>query len=119
MPAIRVIPMDDVHNDEDLIAYFRYFIKLIAAMAREFASAAAVLSAMLRAYDEKAGKRGRRRKVVRPLALAAGVMVLVSKYLALSARRFQVEYAEEIAAAKRPRRQSSRSFRFGDGRDAA
>jgi uncharacterized membrane protein len=108
---LKVMTIDDVVNDEDLKRYFEYNRKTINFFAYQFAVAAASLKAMLKDHDKRAG-RNRRAKVARPLALAAGIMVLVAKYLALSARRFDQEYATERQAAGRQRR-AARSMRFG------
>lgn len=108
---VRIRTIDDVANDEQLKDMLKTFRQTVTLLCREFAHAAADLSAMLRVYDQKAGRK-RRGKVVRPLALAAAVLVLVSRYVTLCAKRFEVEYAEEIAAHRRRARQPRR-FRFG------
>lgn len=114
MSTMRIMTIDDVENDEDLKRYFAYNRKLIVFMAREFANTAAELSAMLKAHDDRSGKK-RRGKVVRPMALASGVLILVSKYVTLSSRRFKLEYAEEIESANRRRPQRGRkSMNFGN-----
>jgi hypothetical protein len=109
----RVWTIDDVQNDEDLRRYFRNQRKLITWLAREYASTAAQLSAMLKAHDDRARKR-RRGRVVRPMALAAGVLILISKYLTASAKRFEVEYHDEIKASGRRVRRTDRTIHFGD-----
>lgn len=123
MTTIRLPEIQDVEDDVDLLLHIKQTRKACGKFARELANTAGDLSAMLKAYDEAAKKRGRRKKVIRPLALAAGVMILVSKYLALTGRRFTVEYAEEIAAAravrKGPRRRQAARRRFRFTGDAA
>jgi hypothetical protein len=99
--------IDDVETDEDLKRYYAYNRKLITFLAREFANTAAELAAMLKAHDEAAGQK-RRGKVVRPIALASGVLILVAKYVTLSARRFETEYQPEIDANRRGRRRTNR-----------
>jgi hypothetical protein len=112
--TLRIMTIDDVENDEDLKRYYAYNRKLIVFIAREFANTAAELSAMLKAHDERSGRK-RRGKVVRPMALASGVLILVSKYVTLSSRRFKAEYAEEIDSANRRRPQRGRkSMNFGN-----
>jgi hypothetical protein len=110
--TMRIMTIDDVQNDEDLKQYYAYNRKLVTFLAREFANTAAELSAMLKAHDEKAGKK-RRGKVVRPMALAAGVLILVSKYVTLSSRRFATEYQPEIEANRRRPQRARRNFNFG------
>jgi hypothetical protein len=109
---MRIMTIDDVENDEDLKRYYNYQRKLITFLAREFANTAAELSAMLKAHDERAGKK-RRGKVVRPMALAAGVLILVSKYVTLSSRRFAVEYQPEIDNNRRRPRRGAKTMNFG------
>lgn len=109
--SLRVMTIDDVNTDEDLKRFFKTTRSIVNALSMMLALAAATLKAMLKDYDKKAGKR-RRGKVARPLALAAGTLILVSKFLTLAARRFDQEYNEEIAASGR-RRQQSRRIRFG------
>lgn len=114
MSTLRVMTIDDVQTDEDLAKYYAYNRKLVVFLAREFANTAAELSAMLKAHDERSGKK-RRGKVVRPMALASGVLILVGKYVTLSSRRFKTEYADEIESANRRRPQRGRrSMNFGD-----
>jgi hypothetical protein len=110
--TVRVMTIDDVQTDEDLQKYYAYNRKLLVFLAREFANTAAELSAMLKAHDERAGKK-RRGKVVRPMALAAGVLILVGKYVTLSSRRFKLEYQPEIDANKRRPTRTRRSMNFG------
>lgn len=111
--TLRVMTIDDVQTDEDLKRYYAYNRKLVTFLAREFANTAAELAAMLKAHDEKAGKK-RRGKVVRPMALAAGVLILVARYVTLSCRRFEVEYQPEIQANRRGRaRRGRRTMDFG------
>lgn len=113
MATVRIATIDEVNTDEDLKRYFAYMRKLIALLIRELAHAAGDLSAVLKAYDRKAGRR-RRGKVVRPLALAAGVLVLVSKYITTAAKRFEVEYQPEIDSRRRgAHRRRDRTFTFG------
>lgn len=111
--SVRIMTIEDVTTDDDLLNYYRYTRRLAHSLAREFAATAADLSAMLKAHDKRSGRR-RRGKVVRPMALAAGVMMLIARYIALSAKRFQVEYQPEIEANKRRRPSpSGRTIRFG------
>jgi hypothetical protein len=109
----RVFTIDDVQNDEDLRRYFANNRKLITWLAREYANSAAGLSAMLKPHDQRSRKK-RRSKVVRPMALAAAVLILISKYLTLAAKRFEVEYREEIQASGRKPRRTNRTMNFGD-----
>jgi hypothetical protein len=112
--TLRIMTIDDVQNDEDLKQYYAYNRKLVTFLAREFANTAAELSAMLKAHDERApGGKKRRGKVVRPMALAAGVLILVSKYITLSSRRFATEYQQEIEANRRRPTRGRRNFTFG------
>jgi hypothetical protein len=111
MPTIRVMTIADVHNDQDLKDYYKYNRKMMTYLAREYAATAAELGAMLKAHDQRYGKK-RRGKVVRPLALAAGVLVLVSRYITLSAKRFDVEYAPELDRAGRKKVAGSRTLNF-------
>lgn len=108
---LRVMTIDDVVNDQDLMRYYEHNRKMINFFGYQLAVSAAALKAMLRDSDKRSGLN-RRAKVARPLALAAGLMVLVAKYIALSARRFETEYAPERRAAGR-HRQRARSMRFG------
>jgi hypothetical protein len=48
------------------------------------------------------------------MALAARVLILVSKYITLSARRFETEYQAEIEGNRRRPRARARSMNFGD-----
>lgn len=109
---LRVMTIDDVQTDEDLKRYYAYNRKLVVFLAREFANTAAELSAMLKAHDERSGKK-RRGKVVRPIALAAAVLILVGKYVTLSARRFETEYQPEIEGNRRRKPRGRRSMDFG------
>ncbi|NUR59424.1 MAG: hypothetical protein HOV87_12260 [Catenulispora sp.] len=109
---IRIATIDDVETDEDLVKFLQYNRKMMLVFAREYASSAAELGAMLKVHDKRSGVR-RRHKVVRPIALAAGVMILICRYMSLAAKRFQVEYAPEIEAAGRRSRTGNRTIRFG------
>lgn len=110
---VRVPTIDDVETDEDLIHYFNHQRKMMMIYAREYASTAADLSAMLKAHDKRSGVK-RRHKVTRPVALAAAVMLLVGRYMALAAKRFRLEYQPEIEAARgRVRRAGNRTMKFG------
>jgi hypothetical protein len=104
--------IDDVQTDEDLKRYFAYNRKLVVFLAREFANTAAELAAMLKAHDERSGKK-RRGKVVRPMALAAGVLILVGKYVTLSSRRFATEYQQEIESNRRRPQRGRKTMNFG------
>jgi hypothetical protein len=110
--TLRIMTIDDVETDEDLKRYYSYNRKLITMLAREFANTAAELSAMLKAHDERAGVK-RRGKVVRPMALAAGVLILVSKYVTLSSRRFAAEYQPEIDNNRRRPQRGRKTMNFG------
>ena len=113
MPAnLRIMVIDDVTSDADLKRYYEHNRKLINFFCLQFALTAAQLKAMLREHDKRSGQH-RAASVARPIALAAGIMVLVSKYLALSARRFELKYQPELQAAGRARRRS-RTLNFGD-----
>ncbi|MEV6967603.1 hypothetical protein AB0M47_21110 [Hamadaea sp. NPDC051192] len=113
MRIVRIATIDDVQTDEDLIKFFQYQRKLMLMFAREYANTAAELSAMLKAHDKRAKVR-RRHKVVRPLGLAAAVMMLICRYVTLAARRFQVEYQAEIQAAnRRTSRAGNKTITFG------
>jgi hypothetical protein len=109
--SVRVMTMDDVNTDEDLKRFLKTMRAMANALSMVFALAASQLGAMLKDYDKRAGKN-RRGRISRPLALAAGAMVLVSKLLTLAARRFDQEYHNEIVASGR-RRREARRFRFG------
>lgn len=114
---IKVPIIDDVTEDEQFIAYLNYWRKLLNYLAYQMALAAAQTKAMLRVHDKRARER-RAHKVARPLALAAGLFVAASKLLAMAAKRFQVEYAREIEAGRRPKRHpgaGTRNIRFGNG----
>jgi hypothetical protein len=110
--TLRVMTIDDVQTDEDLKQYYRYNRKLVVFLAREFANTAAELSAMLKVHDERSGKK-RRGKVVRPMALAAGVLILIGKYVTLSARRFEREYDQEINSNRRRPQRGRKTMNFG------
>lgn len=112
MSTLRVMTIDDVQTDEDLKQYYAYNRKLVVFLAREFANTAAELSAMLKAHDERAGVK-RRGKIVRPMALAAGVLILVGKYVTLSARRFEREYQQEIEHNRRRPQRGRKTMNFG------
>lgn len=111
-PTLRVMVIDDVTTDDDLKRYYEHNRKVANFFAFQFALAASSLRAMLREHDKRTGRRGRAARVARPMALAAGIMTLVAKYLALSAKRFEMEYAEELRAAGRPRTKA-RTMKFG------
>lgn len=111
--SIRVMTMDDVNHDADLKRFLKTMRNMANALSMVFAQAAADLSAMLKDYDKRAG-RARRGRVTRPLALAAGAMILVSRLLTLAATRFEREYHAEITASGR-RRRESRRFTFTGG----
>jgi len=109
--SIRVMTMDDVQTDADLRRFLKTMRDMSNAVSMVFALAAADITAMLKDYDKRAG-RNRRGRIARPLALAAGSMVLVSKLLTLAGRRFDQEYEQEIAASGRRRHESRRTFHF-------
>jgi hypothetical protein len=75
----------------------------------EYAVMSAALTAMLKDADKRAGQN-RRRKVARPLRMAAGTMVLVSRQLALVERRFRELYGVELGAQKRRTTRRNMSF---------
>lgn len=110
---VKVPIIDDVTDDEELIAFFNTYRKLFNFLTVQLSLAATQIKAMLRVYDKAANNR-RAHKVSRPMALAAGMCVGAAKLCAMAAKRFQVEYEKEIAMARHKRRASSR-FRFGDG----
>lgn len=112
MALVRIMQIDDVETDEDLKRWYAQNRKAMNYFVREFASAAPQLAAMLKPHDERAGLK-RRSKVVRPIALAAAVMILIAKYLTLSARRFETEYSTELRASRRRSPQPRRSMKFG------
>jgi hypothetical protein len=114
MRIVRIATIDDVENDEDLIKFLNNQRKIMLAFAREYANCAAELSAMLKAHDKKSGVR-RRHKVVRPIGLAAAVMILICRYMTLASRRFQVEYQPEIDfhRGRGARRPGNRTMKFG------
>lgn len=113
MPAnLRIMIIDDVTSDADLKRYYEHNRKMVNFFCLQFALAASQLKAMLREHDKRSGQH-RAASVARPLALAAGIMVLVSKYLALSARRFDQKYQAELVAAGRAKRRN-RTLNFGD-----
>lgn len=112
--TIRIMTIDDVETDEDLLQYFQYMRKLIIQLMREWANASSELSAMLKVHDDRAQAK-RRGRVIRPLALAAGLCLVVGRYMTLASRRFKTEYAPEIEMNKnRRRRVSARTIKFGD-----
>lgn len=108
---VRVPTIDDVRTDADLVRLFQLHKRNINWLCHELALTAATIKAMLRDADRKAGKR-RAARVSRPVALAAGVLVLVSKYMAVAARRFTTEYAEEIGHERRRSLSRGQSLRF-------
>lgn len=112
--VVRIWTIDDVENDEDLLRYYSFLRKMMLSFARELANNAAELNAMLKAHDKRAGVK-RRHKVVRPMGVAAGVLILVCRYITLSSKRFQVEYQPEIDAGRGTRkpRTGNRTIRFG------
>lgn len=114
MPSqVKLTTIDDVANDEDLLRYYETHRRLLNYLSHQLAMAAASVKAMLRVHDKRPGGRaGRAARVARPLALAAAALILVSKYVTISARRFSLEYDEEITA-RRGRRRTSRPFTFG------
>lgn len=109
---VRVMITDDVETDEDYLRMVRAHKKMINALSHHFAIACAETNAMLKPWDDKAGRR-RRHKVSRPYGLAAAVLMLVSRYLKLVERRFKAEYSAEIEANKRRVRTPRRSMKFG------
>lgn len=110
-PNLRLMVIDDVTTDADLKSWYEHNRKTINFFCLQFALAAAQIKAMLREHDRRSG-HARAAAVALPIALAAGVMVLVSKYLALSARRFDQRYQPELSAAgRKPAR--NRTLHFG------
>jgi len=114
---LRAPQSHDVSKDHELLAYLDAYRKLFNWVSHEMAVMAAETSAMLKDADKKnpnKDKKGRARRVARPLAFTAGVLILASKYMAVCARRFRTEYDEEINASRHRTRRGPRTMHFGD-----
>lgn len=93
--VIRIMTSDDIHTDADLARYIRQHQQILNRLGYEYAVGSAVVRSMLKDADKRAGQR-RRYRVARPLAFAAGSMILGARQLALVDRRFREAYANEL-----------------------